>query len=106
MSLTISTKTGTITTKRQVQNFTVATPPGKPASMIVIYTETDVDPEGVVLYERPGIASFGLTQEQLIALLPAGNQYGLPEFAALYAGLRALFDQQFAEKHPLLAPEN
>lgn len=103
MSITIKTQTGNRTTKRQLQNFTVTTPPGKESSLIASYTETEQDDAGVVLYERPGIATLGLTQEQLIKLLPAGNKYGLPEFSKLYDGLKAFFDDQFAVNFPTLA---
>lgn len=105
MSITIKTKSGSRTTKRQLQNFTVTTPPGKEAALIASYTETDEDESGMILYERPGIATLGLTQEQLIALLPSGNKYGLPEFTVLYGGLKAFFDDQFAIKFPKLAAQ-
>ncbi len=103
MSLTIKTKSGTITTKRQLQNFTITTPPGKESSLIASYTETDVDGDSKVLYERPNIATLGLTQDQLIKLLPDDNKYGLPAFVDLYKGLKAFFDDQLAVNFPNLA---
>ncbi len=106
MSLTIKTKSETLTTKRQLQNFTVTTPPSKESSLIASYTETDVDDDGVVRYEKPGIAILGLTQDQLIKLLPDDNKYGLPSFTKLYAGLKAFFDDQFKVNFPNLAPKD
>lgn len=103
MSVTIKTKSGTITTKRQLQNFTIITSPGKESSLIASYTETDVDGDGKVLYERPNIATLGLTQDKLIELLPINNKYGLPAFDDLYKGLKSFFDDQFTVNFPNLA---
>ncbi|MEK6884100.1 MAG: hypothetical protein AABY22_31010, partial [Nanoarchaeota archaeon] len=79
------------------------TPPGKESSLIAFYTETDEDGDGKVLYERPNIATLGLTQDQLLKLLPANNKYGLPAFANLYKGLETFFDDQFTVNFPHLA---
>lgn len=106
MSLTIKSKSETITTKRQLQNFTITTPPGKESSLVASYTEADVDSDGNVRYERPSIATLGLTQDKLIELLPKDNKYGLPAFADLYKGLKAFFDDQFVVNFPRLAVDN
>jgi len=104
MSLTIKTKSETLTTKRQLQSFTIYTPPSKESSLIACYTEADIDGSGFVRYEKPNIATLGLTQDKLLSLLPANNKYGLPSFPVLYSGLRSFFDDQFIVNFSGLAP--
>ena len=106
MSLTIKSKSETLTTIRQLASFTITTPPSKESSLIASYTEADLDTEGKVKYERPNLATLGLTQDKLVELLPKDNKYGLPAFADLYKGLKAFFDDQFKVNFPNLAPKD
>lgn len=106
MSLTIQSKSLVLTTIRQLQNFTITNPPGKEPSIIACYTEADLDSDGKVKYEKPNIATLGLTQDKLIELLHKDNKYGLPAYADLYKGLKVFFDDQFVVNFPHLVAED
>ena len=97
MAITANIAQETLTKKYQTYNFTVTTPPDSNPTLTVVYGEYVTNSNGTVVSRNNQVAILTATKQQMIDLLPANNEFALPNFTGIYTGLRGLFEKCFVD---------